>query len=456
MTHRLHKFMADKAFAKLILAVAIPLMLQQLITSSVNLIDNLMVGQLGDFSIGGVAAVNRFYIIATYGTNGVLAACAIFLAQFYGANNKTKMQETFRFAVIISLVFGLVFFSIALLFPTQIVSYFTPDPGIIDVGVRYIQIAAYTYIPLAISLAIGCSLRSVGKTKTPMYISAIAVLINTILNYCLIFGHFGFPKLGVEGAAIATLIARIVEVILYIYVIVRNDYPFVSPFKKMLKIPWNLSKRILVKALPLGLNEVMWSFGIATLFKFYSTRGIEVMSGYSIATTISDIFFVLFAGMAAATTVLISQPLGANKLDEARSNAYRIMGFSFLLSIVFGIMMFGASFIAPHFYNVSMEAKDSSVMFLRIMSLLFWIYMSNAQCYFILRAGGDTRSTLFMDAGFMWLVNLPIVGFITYFTDFNVIILYVIGQSTDFLKLAIAYRLVSKEKWVNNLAHHHD
>lgn len=450
------KYFGGKEFYKLVLTLAIPLMFQQLITSSVNLVDNLMVGQLGDIALGGVASVNRFYMIATFGTNGLLAACAIYLAQFYGAKRQNKMQETFRFSIVTSMLFMGLFFVLALLMPREIVSFFTKDQDIINLGVNYLKIACFSFLPLSLSFCISSSLRAIGETKIPLLISATAVLTNTFLNYCLIFGNFGFMKLGVVGAAYATVTARILELIIYLIVLYNIDIPFKTRIIDLFKISKDLSLKIALKAAPLALNEILWSSGQATLFKFYSTRGSEVMSGYSMASTISDIFFVLFGGMAVATTVLVSQNLGANKLQEAKDNAYKLYGFSIMLAFAFGLMLYGSSYIAPHFYNVSIEAKNVSIEVLRIMGLMFWIYMATCQSYFILRAGGDTKSTLIMDSGFMWLINLPIVGFFAYYTNINIMLLYIIGQSTDIIKLFFSFYLVKKEKWVVNLALHHE
>ena len=177
-------------------------MMQQLITSSVNLVDNLMVGQLGDAALGGVAAVNRFYIIATYGTNGVLAAAAIFIAQFFGAQDHERMKQSFRFSILSAYAIMIPFFLLGFLVPEGIVRFFTSDPAIVQLGAAYMRIAAFTFLPMALSLGISSAMRAVGETKIPLVISAGAVLINTFLNYCLIFGNFGFPRLGVEGAAV--------------------------------------------------------------------------------------------------------------------------------------------------------------------------------------------------------------------------------------------------------------
>ena len=447
----LKKYIGDKTFYKTALAVAIPLMFQQLITSSVNLIDNLMVGQLGDAALGGVAAVNRYYMIATFGTNGILAAAAIFIAQYFGAKNLLKTKETFRFSILCAFAIMVPFALVGLNFPETIVRFFTDDAAILKEGAAYMKIAGFTFFPMALSLSINNAFRACGETKKPLVIGILTALCNTVLNYVLIFGHFGAPAMGVQGAALATLIARIFEMVTLLVVLKKSDMPFKSRVRNLFKFPFELAQRVLVKAAPLAVNEVLWSFGMATLFKFYSTRGPEVMSGYSISSTTSDIFFVLFGGMAVASNVLISQELGANHLDEARNNGYRLLGFSTMLSLIFGLGMFGASFVVPGLYNVSDAAREVAVTVLRIQSCMFWIYMFTCMCYFILRAGGDTKNTLLMDSVFMWTVNLPLVGLCTYLTDFPIVGLYLVGQLTDLIKLFISYKMVRKEKWVRNL-----
>ncbi|MFV0551173.1 MAG: MATE family efflux transporter [Anaerorhabdus sp.] len=450
----LSKYIGDKAFMKAAIMVGVPLMLQQLITGSVNLVDNLMVGQLGDAAIGGVAAVNRFYIIAQYGANGIVAAGSIFIAQYFGARNMDKMKESFRFLLNISIAIMLVFFLLVFIFPEAILGFFTNDLAVIEMGVLYARLVSFSYIPIAITLSISGSMRSIGETKIPLFVSAIAVLINTFLNYCLIFGNFGFPQLGIRGAAYATLVARFIETGLLLYFIKEYEFDFKTKVKELFHVPAALSKKIMIKAAPLAMNEILWAGGMATLFKFYSTRGPEVMSGFSISSTIGDIFFVLFGGMAAASTVLISQPLGANKLEEGRRHGYQLMGFSFILSFIFATLMFIASFYIPYLYqNISMDALKIAENMLRIQSFMFAIYVLNTQNYFVLRAGGDTKSTLIMDSAFMWLINIPLVAVLAYFTPIGIYALYIAGQSTDLIKLAFGYWLVRKEKWVRNLTH---
>lgn len=446
------KYFGDRAFFKMTLFIAIPLLLQQLFSNAVSLLSNLMIGQLGDYALAGVATVNRYFSIATFGTMGVIAATAVFMAQFYGADDKEHMKQTFHFMLLASSTIVGIFIVFGFLFPETIIRFFVDDPLVVEQGLKYIYICGLTFIPNMITLAIAGSMRATGDSKTPLVASVISMLTNAFFNYCLIYGNLGFPRLEVTGAAVGALIARIVELIFMLYFLKVGNHAFYAPLR-LFKITKNLSKRIIQKALPLAFNEVLWAFGMALLLKFYATRGPSVISGYSIASTVSDMFFTMNAGMSVAATILVSQPLGANKLDEAKSNGFKLMGFSVVLSMVFGVLLFASTFVIPYIYNVSSEAMWTAQTFLRIQSPLFGIYVMNTTCYFLLRAGGDTKSTLMLDSGYMWCVNLVAVGLATYFTPLGIIGLYIVGQSTDIVKLFVAQWFVHKEKWVRNLTH---
>ena len=391
-------------------------------------------------------------MIAAFAINGLAAATAVFIAQFHGANEPEKMRQSFRVLLIISFVIMVLFMVVSFFFPRQILLYFTKDEAVIEDGIIYLRIVLWSFVPSAIILSTYFSMRAIGEMKLPLRTSVISVLTNAVLNYCLILGNFAFPRLELKGAAIATLVARLFEMTLALYVLKKYDFPFKTRLLEIFQFSKNIWKDILSKAAPLMLNEVLWSFGMATLFKFYATRGSDVMSGYSISGTVSDLFFTLFSGMAAATTVLVSTPLGANKLEEARKNAYQLIGFSMVLSLLFGFLMYLSTFLVPILYrNISPASQHVAIQYLYVQSVMFWIYMGTTQCYFILRAGGDMRHTLIMDSGFMWTIFIPFVAILTYFTNMNYLMLYIMGQLTDVVKLLFAYYIIRKEKWVVNL-----
>ena len=440
-----------------VLAVAVPMMLEQLITNSVNLVDNLMVGTLGDAAIGSVAAVNRYYMIASYAAMGLSAAGGVFIAQYRGANEEEHMKESFRTMLLFNfLIIGL-FTSAALLYPSSILSFFTRDPRIIHDGVIYLSIAAWSFLPMAVMMSVYSSMRSIGETRVPLRCSIISIFANVILNYCLIFGAFGFPRLELRGAAAATLLARLIELCASMVFLRRGNYAFKTSLADLFRIPRELGLRVLSKAAPLMLNETLWAGGMATLFKLYCVRGSDVMSGYSIACSIGDLFFMMLSGMAAAATVFISIPLGAGNKEEARENAYRLLRFSMALAVVLGIFIWLSRSLVPILYSgVSAGAQKVAADVLGVQACLFWIYMGGAQCYFTLRAGGDMRHTLIMDSGFMWAFAIPAVAFTTYCTNLPYLWPYVIGELTEIVKLIFAFRLVKREEWLVNLTETED
>lgn len=442
----------DKELMKKTIKLALPMMLQSLIVSSVNLVDNLMVGQLGDNALSGVAVANRYYTLIFFACNAIISASIIYMSQYNGANNETKMKECFRFSLLSSLIMLLLFFGVVRLFSYQLVRFVINDPGIIDMGKRYFSLVCFSYLPLALCVTISSCMRAVGEVKIPMIVSVGSIITNGLLDYALIFGKFGLPELGIEGAAIATVIARILEMCVYLFVLKRGEYRFKTHINEVFVFDLSLAKNILIKAFPLVLNEIFYNLGLTMLMKLYSTRGATVNTAYSVAMTVSDIFFVLFSGMATATTVLIGTPLGANKLEEAKGNGYKLIIFSFLLSFIFAIGMFLSGFAVPILYrNVSIESQILSMKILRCMSVCYWLYMINTECFFVLRSGGDVKSTLFMDSLFMWAVNIPIVAILIYLTDLDIVIIYLIGQYTDAIKLILSSRLIRKERWVKNL-----
>lgn len=443
----------DKEFIKKVFVVAIPMVIQQLVSSSVNLLDNLMVGQLGEFAIAGVATSNKFFMISVFAMMGLVSAATIYLAQYYGAKQEEMMKQSFRYGILFSFIITLVFSVAAWLFPREILRFFSDNEGMIESALLYIPIAALTFFPQALSFVIASSMRATGHTKQPLISSVLSLLMNAIMNYILIFGHFGFPALGIVGAALGTLIARIVELTYLVIVLKKNQFGFTTSLFDLFKIDSDLLKAITIKALPLLLNEIGWSAGMALLYKFYATRGSLVLAALPISQTTGDLFFILFAGMATATIVMVSHPLGSNDLELARQNGYKMLQLATLLSIVFGLGLFAMSFVTPYLYNVSDEVRQLAQNLIRVQGLFFFIYMYNAQSFFVIRAGGDTRSTLIMDAGFMWCVNLVTVGFLAYFTQVNVFFLFVAGQMTDIIKMLVTTYYFRKEKWVKNLTH---
>lgn len=454
LVRRLRKYPLAQGddFIRRVLTLAIPMIFQQMLTSAVNLLDNLMVGQLGDVTLSAVAAGNKFNMIGFFAIFGVTAASGVYISQFHGAGEKGRIQESFRFSLLASTLIASLFVVLGIAFPREIAHFFAPEPALGDVLETYLPLAVLSFLPQIYSLNAQTAMRTLGRTTPPLFLSMLAVVGNACFNHIFIFGHLGLPAMGAKGAALGTLLARLLEFVATYAVVRRFHFDFYSPLSRIFQIPSVLAKAISLKALPLVINEIGFASSMALLFKFYATRGTEVMAAMTIMTTTSELFFVLFSGLSVATTVVVGHALGANKLEEARANAYRLFQLALLLSISFASLMFLSSYIVPNFYDVSPQVKAMAGFFLRIYSVFYVFYTINGMGYQIMRSGGDMRTTMIMDSGFAWCVNLPVVGLAAYLTDWPIQVIFLLGQFTDILKGFVTAHLLPKETWVRNLS----
>lgn len=442
----------DDDFIRRVLTLAIPMIIQQMLTSAVNLLDNLMVGQLGDVTLSAVAVGNKFMMIGFFAIFGVTASSGVYISQFHGAGEEGRIKESFRFSLLASSLIASLFVALGVAFPRQIASFFATDPALATVLETYLPLAIISFLPQVYSFNAQTAMRTLGRTTPPLFLSMLAVISNACFNYIFIFGYLGAPALGARGAALGTLLARLLEFVVSYTIARKFRFAFYSPLRHLFKIPRVLAKAISHKALPLVINEIGYASSMALLFKFYATRGTEVMAAMTIMTTTSEIFFVLFAGLSVATTVVVGHALGANKLEEARSNGYRLFKLALALSLFFASLMFISSFFVPNFYDVSGQVKAMAGFFLRIYSIFYVFYTISGMGYQIMRSGGDMKTTMLMDSGFAWGVNLPVVGLASYLTNWPIQVLFLLGQCTDILKGFVTAHLLPKETWVRNLS----
>lgn len=437
-------------------AIALPIMLQAITTTVISLVDNIMVGQLGAVAIAAVSISNRFLIIFNFVIWGMIGAAGIFIAQYYGSRKDEEMKQSFRLSLLGTYGFILPIILIILLFNYQIAHFFVQDQVIIVEVQKYLVIMGLGFIPFVASQNISGAMRNIGEVKIPLFATISGVLTNTFLNYVLIFGNFNAPALGVSGAAIATVLARIVEFSIVFWFYYFGDYGFKTKVKDLFKIQKERAKTIFMKAIPLMANEFAYGVGLAVLLKLYGTRGPQVLAAYGIGGTSTDIFYSSFQGIMVATTVLVGHELGANNLQEARRNGYRIIKTTLCMGLFFSLCLYLCAPLFPMIYNLSgtitPEVLQMTQKMVYIIAYAFWAQETAIACYMILRVGGDMKSTFILDGFYMWIVNISTVAILTYFTNFNVFILMFVGQTTDLFKMLFAFILIRKEKWIVNLA----
>ena len=441
----------DKSFYKKLIMVSLPIVVQQLITSSLQLVDNIMVGSLGDIALGSVSSVNQLYFIVILVIFGAVGGAGVFSAQYFGAKQFEKLKQTFRFKVIIALLIALIAFIVLTIFGEKLIGIFTENPITIRDGLKYLNIVKWSAFPWAVSVAISSTFRETGITKPLLRISIVAILTNTFINYLLIFGSLGFPKLGVEGAAIATLIARFIEFGLLILLLYKRGECFRSSLKDLFKIERFVLKAIIIMAIPLMLNEVLWSTGQTVFFEAYSTRGDASLSAVSATSAISQLVFVIFGGISTGIAVMVGNTLGENKLQLAKENSKKLIFASIVFSVFMGMILFGLSFFILGIYDISEEAIQIAKFNIRVNALIIPVIAFNFSMYFTIRSGGDTKSTFVMDSGYMWVVQVPTVFLLSRLTDLPTITLFLIVQLLEIPKMGFALSRYKKGHWIKNL-----
>lgn len=456
------KFIGTKAFYREVLGIVLPIMVQQGITTFVGLLDNIMVGQLNESAIAGVAIANQIMFIVLICFIGGLAGPGIFVAQYFGAKDEDALKQAFRAKVILATFVTVVAMAVLLIFKVPMITAFAKnDPSIggnnqqvITYGVQYLTIMAMSLPILAIIQLYASTFREVRETNVPMFAGIISVLINLVFNYVLIFGHFGFPKLEVEGAAIATVIARIIEASILLFVAYKNKMVFARSIYTRFQIEAKRFKLMLKKTTPLLLNELLWSSSLTVILYAYSQRGTSVLAAFQISNTVSNLFFIIFGALATGISVMVGNELGANQIELAKENAYRLLFLTIVVCLSFGVVLAIIAPFAPYLFNVTASVRTQATQFMWVVASLMWVFAFNAGIFFILRAGGMVLLTFAFDATFAWLVTVPIALVLSLYTPLPILLVYVAVESVSVIKGLIGIQFIKKGKWARNLTHH--
>lgn len=459
------KLIGDRAFYRMVFSVAIPIIVQSAITNFVSLLDNIMVGQVGTEQMSGVAVANQLFFVFNLCIFGALAGAGIFGAQFYGSGNMEGVRNAFRYKMWISVIILVAGFGVFLTAGDSLMSLFLNDTGDGSEAVRtlghahrYMMVMIWGLIPFALSQCYGSTLRESGETKVPMIAGITAVFVNLIFNYILIFGKFGLPALGVVGAAVATVISRYVECAIVMIWPHRNldKAPYMKGVYRTLKIPGVLVKQIIIKGSPLMINEVLWSIGISTMTQCYSMRGLSVIAGLNIASTITNMFNIVFMSIGNVVGIIVGQLLGAGKMEEAKDTDTKLIAFSVGSCLVICSVMAVTAPLFPQMYNTNETVRDLATSFIRIASVTMPLHAFMHCCYFTLRTGGKTVITFIFDSGFLWCLSIPLAFCLSRFTDMPIEPLYFLCQMIEILKCIFGFVLVKKGVWLQNFVAEHN
>ncbi|MBR6020503.1 MAG: MATE family efflux transporter [Lachnospiraceae bacterium] len=455
------KFIGDRKFYRKVLTVAVPIMVQNGISNFVSLLDNIMIGRVGTEQMSGVGIVNQLLFVLYLALFGALAGPGIYGAQFYGKGDHDGVRYSTRFKLLITAV--VLVAGIAVLFrwgdplmrlylSEEVITEQSPELVLLY-GREYLAIMLIGLVPFGIEEVYASTLRECGETRVPMVAGLVAVGVNLGLNYVLIFGKCGAPRLGVEGAAIATVISRFVQAAIVVFWTHLHTVrmKFAKGLYRSMRIPAALAGKIAIKGLPLMSNEILWSCGMAVLNQCYSRRGLDAVAGLNISSTITNLFNVVFIAMGSAVAIMVGQLLGAGELEEARDTDTKLIAFSVVSSAALGVILFLLAPLFPELYDTSRSVKTLATGFIRVGSACMPIYAFMHATYFTLRTGGKTFITFLFDSVFLWGVSVPVAFLLSRYTGLPVVELYLCMQSLDLIKCTIGFVLVKKGVWVQNL-----
>ena len=459
----LKRYVGDRSFYRRIMAVALPIIIQNAITNFVALLDNIMVGQLNTAQISGVTIVNNnLMFIFNICMFGAAAGAGIFTTQFKGSNDQEGIRHTVRFKVllcgILAVLGGFAYYFLA---DPLINLYLTGDgdPQLaaetLQAGREYLYMMLWGMLPFAVTNAYASTLRECGRPKMPMVAGIIATFVNLVLNYTLIFGHFGAPAMGVRGAALATVISRYVETA--IVVTWTHTHTELNPFAKglyrSLRIPGKLLGSIITKGMPLLLNELLWTVGMAMVNQCYSTCGLDVVPAMSISSTIYNLAAVVFRSLGNTVGIFMGQMLGARRPKEELLDTNRKMtALAAFSGVVFGILVASLSGVFPMLYNTTFEVRALATRTILISAILMPLQAYSFPVYFTLRAGGKTVITTLFDCGSIWFLYIPISFLLSRFTGLPFLVIYTLCNCTDLIKCVVGTFLVRSGTWIQHLA----
>ena len=456
----IHKLVGDKAFYKMVLAIAVPMMIQNGITNFVSLLDNIMIGQVGTEQMSGVAIVNQLLFVYNLCIFGGVSGAGIFTAQYFGQKNVEGVRQTVRFKVWMASIITLLTVLLLLFTGGSLITFYLQGEGTADsvaatltYGLQYLWIMLLGLPPFMMVQVYSSTLRECGQTLLPMKAGIVAVFVNLTLNYILIYGKFGAPALGVQGAAIATIISRYVEaaiVLIHTHQHKREN-PFVEGLYSSLKVPGTLVQKILIKGTPLLLNETFWAAGMAMLTQCYSVRGLNVIAGLNISNTINNVFNIVFIALGDSVAIIVGQLLGAGKMDEARDTDNKMIAFSVFCCTCVALVMLVLAQYFPLLYKTNDEARTLATYFIMVAAIFMPQNAFLHASYFTLRSGGKTIITFLFDSVFIWCVSVTIAFTLSHYTTLPVIAVFTFVQMGDLIKCVIGFVLVKKGVWLQNI-----
>lgn len=442
----------DKEFYKKMLMLSLPVVIQNFISSFINMIDTVMVGKLGEAEIAAVGIANQYFFFFNMVLIGVCAGCGVFIAQYWGKRDVNNIKRILGIGLISTIIVSIAFMILGVLNPGKIMAVFNKDAMVINLGSKYLKTVLISYIFTGITLIYNFSLRSIGRAFQPMMISLIALICNIFFNYMFIFGKLGAPAMGVEGAALATVIARIIEASILVISVYTSRGVLAATIRELTDITFEFVKKAYRTIFPVILNDICWGLGSIVYSIVYGRMGTQAVASIQICNTISNLFLVVFFGMSSAATVMVGNSIGEGKEKLVKDYAKRFSVLSVIVGIVLGLILSVTSPFMLNFFNVTDVVKSNSQNILYIISGIFPI---RVLCIIlivgILRGGGDAKQAFIIEGFTMWFIGVPLTILGAFVFKLSVSEVYALVILEEIAKCILAIMRLKSGKWIRNV-----
>ena len=446
------EFYRDPEYFRNVRKIALPIIAQQAMFSLLNMLGVIFVGQKGDASVAAVGFAGQIAFLLNLVHFGIVSGAAMFTAQFWGKRDIPNLRRVLGLCLILAISASLIFFALAQLFPSQVLRIYSKDAQVIALGTEYIRTFSWTFLFFAITFSYAVVMRSTGDVIIPTMVGVGALFISTVLSYSLIFGKFGLPELGIQGAAVAAVIARFLECAALLAIIYRTRSPVAASLRELIGFDRVFFRRVIKPMLPVILNELFWSLGITTYNIIYGRLGTQSYAAINIVSTLEQVLFVIFIGVSNATSVLVGNRIGAGKEDEAYVYAGRSLGIGMVGGLLLGLALQLVKDPVLSLYKVSPEVIENAGHIINVVTFFLWIRVNNMTIVVgILRAGGDTRFSLFLDGIIIWIVGVPMAYLGAFVWHFPVYLVYLCAMSEEATKWVLGIRRYLSRRWINNL-----
>ena len=445
-------FFRDKAFFRAMLALALPVAFQQLISAGLNMIDVLMVGQLGEASVAALGLANQIFFLLILFLFGITSGMSIFTAQFWGKGDTEQIHHVLGICLAIAISVAALFSSAAIFMPERLMGFYTEDLAVIKLGSDYLRVVGFSYVFTAITISYISVLRSITQVTLTVIVAVLGLVLKTLFAYFLIFGIAGLPALGVRGAALGTCVGWVFQAILLVTLVYVRKTPLAASLRSFLGFDRPFLFKVLKTSLPAAVNEVLWSFGITTYNAVYARIGTDAIAAVNINATIEDLMFVLFIGLGNACAVMVGNSIGAGGKDMAFEYGRRFAILGVMAALVAGMIVFSIRETVIGLYQISPSAADDLRGLMLVYSLSSWLRILNFMLFIgALRAGGDTRYTMLMELFSVWLIGVPsalIGGFVLHLPVYGVYALVLLEEA---VKTVVIMRRFLSRKWIHDL-----